>query len=79
MRERLPVITLRFPDGGEIEVEADELWRLTDVLVGADGEVAHAVAAAVELRLALKSIGDVGEVDLDEQQATAVHAVVDED
>jgi hypothetical protein len=71
----MPVIRLNFPDGSEIEADAEELWRLTDELVAADGEVAHAVAAAAELRLALKSMGGAGEVDLDEHQANAVHAI----
>jgi hypothetical protein len=72
------VIGLRLPDGRRLEVEYKHLWSLTTRLVAEDRSVAHAVSTAADLRLALKALGQDGEIALDERQARAVLSLTGE-
>jgi hypothetical protein len=69
------VIRLGLPDGRRLEIEHKHLWSLTTRLVAEHRSVAHAVSTAADLRLALKGLGQDGEIMLDERQARAVLAV----
>jgi hypothetical protein len=70
------VIRLRFPDGHVQEIGSNRLWHLTTRLIAEDHGVAHAVATAADLRLALKALGHHGEITVDERQAEALLVVM---
>jgi len=59
-------------------MERKRLWSLTTRLVAEDRTVAHAVGTAADLRLALKVLGQDGEIALNERQARAVLAVTEQ-
>jgi hypothetical protein len=70
------VIRLRLPDGRVLEIGSRRLWHLTTRLVAADRVVPHAVGTAADLRLALKSVGQDGDITPSERQADTLSDVL---
>jgi hypothetical protein len=71
------VIRLRLPDGRVQVIGSNRLWHLTTRLVIEEHGISHAVATAADVRLALKALGQHGDITLTERQADALLAIME--